>query len=433
MSIEDRVRAATRARTDLVRDIRPLELPDDLPDRAVGRQGGRRRQDWLIPLTAAAAIVAVALTLVIVRQVGTTHPAPVTPARSAAIPRYYAALFNDGVIVGDDRTGKQVADVAPPTGEHFTYLTGAADDRTFVVTALVGRLQPSRLVDFYLLRITPGTAHPYQLTKLNIGSVNGADPVGSLSPDGRELAVLSSAATGLQAQAPAWLRIYSVATGALLRTWTTTKAGLLSLSWLADSRRVVLNEGIIHGGGITDWSERVLEVAGPGGDLLADSHVFFTIPLPDHDPCYTVRVTPDGQSVICGRQYNEDVTSPIAGAVKFTECAKIGPAFIAYSVRTGKPVRVLYQYRGSCAQGWATPVWSDPSGQHVIGILGINPGDPSKPNASPLSNASSLPAVGAKVGVAAGGTFTALRVSEKFLKSVGGSTGFLVGPGIMAF
>lgn len=31
MSIEDRVRAATRARTDLVRDIRPLELPGELP------------------------------------------------------------------------------------------------------------------------------------------------------------------------------------------------------------------------------------------------------------------------------------------------------------------------------------------------------------------------------------------------------------------
>jgi hypothetical protein len=46
MSIEDRLRAATRARAALVRDLRPLDLPDDPP--APGRRTGgiRRRLTW---------------------------------------------------------------------------------------------------------------------------------------------------------------------------------------------------------------------------------------------------------------------------------------------------------------------------------------------------------------------------------------------------
>jgi hypothetical protein len=64
MRIEDRVRAATRARAGLVRDIRPLDLPDDapaparpldLPDDAPAAArpsvpAGKAR-GWLIPFT----------------------------------------------------------------------------------------------------------------------------------------------------------------------------------------------------------------------------------------------------------------------------------------------------------------------------------------------------------------------------------------------
>ena len=47
MSTEDRVRAATRARTDLVTRIRPLELPDELAVRARRPRFARRWNGWL--------------------------------------------------------------------------------------------------------------------------------------------------------------------------------------------------------------------------------------------------------------------------------------------------------------------------------------------------------------------------------------------------
>ena len=95
MSIEDRVRAATRARTDLVSDIRPLELPDELPARGRARRPAARRWlSWGAPVAAAALVTAVALALVLLRQAGGPQPAPAAPAppsAAASIPRYYVA------------------------------------------------------------------------------------------------------------------------------------------------------------------------------------------------------------------------------------------------------------------------------------------------------------------------------------------------------
>ncbi len=69
MSTEDRVRAATRARANLVGQVRPLELPDELPAR--GRVSRRARAarpayrpprphwlNWGAPIAAAALVTA---------------------------------------------------------------------------------------------------------------------------------------------------------------------------------------------------------------------------------------------------------------------------------------------------------------------------------------------------------------------------------------
>ncbi len=103
MSIEDRVRAATRARTALVRDIRPLEFPDELPARARRTRRARRWLNWGAPIAAAALVTALALILVMLRQADGPQPGPAAPAPGASaasaagsIPRYYVALAYTG-------------------------------------------------------------------------------------------------------------------------------------------------------------------------------------------------------------------------------------------------------------------------------------------------------------------------------------------------
>ena len=81
MSIEDRVRAATRARSDLVRSVRPLEFPAQAPAPA-RRDRSRRWLNWGAPIAAAALVTALALTLALLRQADGPQPGHVTPAAS---------------------------------------------------------------------------------------------------------------------------------------------------------------------------------------------------------------------------------------------------------------------------------------------------------------------------------------------------------------
>ena len=144
MSAKDRVSTATEATAASVRQIRPLALPGNSAVSAElrghrGRNGSRVsgtltkfKDTWIIPLSAAAAVVALALTLVTLRQPGASSSASSTggtsaaadPAALAAIPRYYAIategpVSHEGkavvnVTVGDVRTGKSIATVATP-------------------------------------------------------------------------------------------------------------------------------------------------------------------------------------------------------------------------------------------------------------------------------------------------------------------------------
>jgi WD40 repeat protein len=408
MNIEDRLRSATRARADLVDGIRPLTLPEDPP---ADPRDARRRGTWLIPAAAAAAVVVIAVALVAVRQLGPSRPAQAPSASSATVPsaavpssgsetvpRYYAAVAGidgtSGVIVGDDRTGRPVAAVVPPSGQLFVSVSAAADDRTFVVTSQQGQ-GAGRPYGFNLLRIAPGTAHPATLTKLPVKPVSGFDAA-ALSPDGRELAVLATQDNATT------LRTYSVPSGTLLRTWTGrphpdgySAVGLNTLSWLANGTQLAFTAAVAQ----NVLEELLVDVTAPGGDLAARSHSIFAVDQPGRNPCLTLTVTPDGGTVICGRTYTPAGTRAAAMA----GCATQGPAFVTYSVRTGKPVRTLYQYQKACLSGSAVPLWTDSSGQQVVGWLG--------------TVASTGSAQQAEVGLAAGGRFSQLPVSAQALQS----------------
>ena len=392
MSIEDRVRTATRAGATLVRDIGPMAAgPEKVRFRRRPAPAARRWGSWGIPLVAAAAVALVAVSLVAVRGAHSGAPAshPAVTTTPTTVPRYYAAIDasavaysgvgplitgDDALIVGDDATGRAIATVKPPPGLHFDSVQGASDDRTFVALAnpqglsLAGSPGPGPET-LYLLRIAPGTSHPYHLAKLPIKVQGNSSEVVAyaLSPDDRELAVEWENIIGGEINR---LAIYSVPSGAELRAWTTNKyfqgGGFQqTLSWLPGGRQLAFSNIPPGSRGGPQDQLRTIDVTGPGTNLVAASHVVLTVTNQISSPssCWTMALTPDGGTVICATQYGL-----AGGAGTNAGCANGGLKFTAYSARTGKPVRVLYQYRGACSNGLAAVLWAGSSARDIIGV-----------------------------------------------------------------
>jgi hypothetical protein len=383
VSIEDRVRAATRARTDLIRDVRPLEFPDELPARA---RRTRRWLTWGAPIGAAALVTALALVLVMLRQADGPQPGPAAPASGASaagsIPRYYVALAQTDstgsqlkAVVGDDRTGRTVAVLNPSSSQNFYGVTGADDDRTFVVMNYTGT---TKQTTWYLLRLTPGAAHPTQLTKLPIKPVVAHVADLALSPDGRELAVMWRTAT-TQTNAVTYLAVYSMSSGAVLHTWITKGDNINALgggangealAWVGGDRSVDFGWVVFSGGAHPSFTSTVrrIDVTAPGGDLLADSRVAVRLPR-------TATLTKTTFSQPCDREVTAGDGTVVCGTTSFSDvsfqevCSTVPPAFVTYSGTTGKRLKVLYTYHGQCLEAQATPVWTDPAGSHVIAFL----------------------------------------------------------------
>jgi hypothetical protein len=418
MTVSDRLRATTDAVTASMREVRPLTLPPDpapLPPephprrhrrRSPAAPGHRSRRwrgwgSWLVPLAAAVAVIAVATTLVTVKDASGPRPASRAPAPAssasapapalapgpvpwAAVPRYYVAVqpgASDGrdlddadevnpVVVGDARTGKLLATLEPPKGGTFDGVTGAADDQTFVldVRSVPGVMGSQRVsYSWYLLRITPGAADPVRLTRLPITDrfedavIHGL----ALSPDGRTLAVMFTPdiADG-GTPGPTTLRIYSVATGKPVRTWTGTQpdglvcftcANTVDLRWLANGHTLAFS----YQEAVLPQAVRTLDLTSPGDSLDADSRAVFPITAAGQSDCLNPLLSPDGRTVLCGT----------TGAANGRDgCASLGAQFDAYSTATGKLDRVLYRYRGSCGYASSSFVWAG-SDTVAIGLL----------------------------------------------------------------
>jgi len=385
MSIEDRVRTATRARTDLVRDIRPLEFPDEPTAPARRSPGTRRWFTWGTPVAAAALVTALAVTLALLRQAGGPQPDSAASASgasaAASIPRYYVALAQTGstssqlkAVVGDERTGRTVAVLNPSASQNFYGVTGAADDRTFVVMNYTATTEQTT---WYLLRLTPEAAHPTQLTKLPIKPLVAHVSGLALSPDGRELAVMWRTAT-TATNAVVHLSVYSMSSGGTLGSWSVHRdnEGLIGgdgngagLSWVNGDRSLAFRWPVPPTR--TNPSRgtiRTIDVTAGGHDLLADSRVAMQLPsiaAPTKTtfsaPCASSVTASDG-TVVCGTSSFSDVS--------FQEvCSTVPPSFVTYSGTTGKQLKVLYRYHGQCLEAQAMPVWTDPAGRHVIAFL----------------------------------------------------------------
>jgi hypothetical protein len=399
-------------------------------------------------MAAAAAVVAVAVTLVAVRNPPqAAHKTSAGPAAShsagpaataapvdpEALPGYFVALNGleligqystgqsttvkdprpDSVIVGETLTGKRLTTISPPAGSTFVGVTGAADDRTFVldsvqVASATGILSATQQRTWYLLRIRPGAAPVQMVTRIDFPVPNGADINGvALSPDGTKLAVLYQVAgnsAGFPYSGPFTLGIYSVATGAALRSWTGTDPyhgsygygsndgpdPNANLTWTSGGQRLAFAYRSSRGSSASLYL-RELNLASPGRDLFIDSTVIATIAVSNTTGrskiwCDSLGIAGDGRSAVCGAELPK--TPPVGATLDaltepgpWTGCAAptdtAYPGFAEISLTGDRLARVLYQVKLKCmGAGTATILWSSPSGGTVLGAVGYTD-DPS--------------------------------------------------------
>jgi hypothetical protein len=291
--------------------------------------------------------------------------------------------------VGDTSTGKPLAVFKPPSGGGFDQVAGSLDGRTFVLEASSRSGQPEGI--WYVLRLTPGAAHPVQLTRIPIAGIRDAMEELAVSPDGSTLAVLfqfqpvmDTAAHGMVPTRAATLRTYSVATGHLLRTWTAPVSdssfdAFGDLSWLDDGHTLAF----VYAAMTTHRYVRTLNITSPGNNLVTGSRTVFSVPT-GHTCDGSMLMTSDGRAVICG-----------TFAVNSGWCTTGQLEFTAYSVAAGKLERTLYQYKGGCNFATATVMWAK-SATLLIGWIALS--KPVSPD-PPITN---------MIGVITPGKFTSL-------------------------
>jgi len=364
-TIEDRIRAATRAAGNSVRpdSVPPLRLLPELMNGA-RPQGERSRPGvwarwsrWLAPFAAAAAVAAVAVAVVAVR--GSVHRGGAAGPSDAGVPPYYVAINAHGnpnfvptyAVVRATMTGALLATIMPSIrGGMIAAVTAAADDRTFVLdeqkrVSAADQSTQTRL--FYLLRLD-SSGRPASVTRLPMTAGPMVTGV-ALSPDGSRLAIAVEPDNDPKHLSLTEIRMYTLATGAV-RTWHADgtigsgedDAG--SISWTADGRTLAF-----------DWypdgpaGVRLLDVTLGGSSLLGNSRlaVPLTTALASGLTCQTdVIITPDGSKVVCGA---------FAG-------------FLEYSTATGKVIRILHRGTSHSASAIGL-MWVNASGSVLIGAV----------------------------------------------------------------
>lgn len=386
--LEDMLRTAFSEKAGRIPDHLP---PPDLDSAHSSRSARRSRsratahRAWLIPVAAAVAVLAVAAsTIVTSGALGTRSAGGSATSAISSVPRYYVALRSQRIsaiaakvtaIVAATRTGTVLASVTAPRPDvSFTNVSGAADDRTFVLAAAQQNpplFPPERL---YLLRIRPGAHRPADVARLVPLAArlprHSEITAMAVSPNGQSLAVIASA----QADPRNRLIIYNLTTGAS-RTWTIPGcSGLFgcmgtpffgvpgntsTISWTADGRLVALS--------VSDprLAVRLLDVDAPGSNLLAASRripLHGAIAMPGQ-PGKTrlernwsaVQISPDGRSVFLGVWYQTDYDS-----------------LMRFSARTGALTSVL-NYLSAVQHGVEELLWTSRDGDTLI-VTGIRRG-----------------------------------------------------------
>jgi hypothetical protein len=294
-------------------------------------------------------------------------PVPAADAGPEAAP-YFITLaggLHDPVTVTAWRSGKQIAEVWPPTRMGtFVGVAAAADDRTFVLEEDGSNTKPTA---FYELRLRPD-GHPLPLTRLAIPAatmakvrsaaspnplldpveIRGVPPFGltnsfAISPDARNLAV--AVAAGGQAA----IDVVSLPTGRF-REWRVPN-GTGPLAWAGDRYLTFFqyrdNVGLVVLDTASDSAPRVIVRPIAHVEGVGRGFAFFSS-----------LVSADG-STLFTTYFGADRKCPGGYA-----CSKM--TIIQISLRTGELVReILPPIRFGVRGPFCAALWSDPSGRRV--------------------------------------------------------------------
>jgi hypothetical protein len=207
------------------------------------------------------------------------------------VPREYVTIDPAGaqrLIVRSTATGAVVATVSAPHGTQVIGVYGSGNGQVFVFSTMPVAPLPDPMWSWYLLRLRSGA--PPEVTRLPL---SGADPTAvAVSPDGTKIAMAFTLRTYPPHPQP--LTLYSLTTGAELRTWTVTsgiiaaanpmangdlgqEAAGIAMRWTPDGRGLAFAFHANAAPGRYGYgynpvaSIRLLDTSAPGSDLMAGS------------------------------------------------------------------------------------------------------------------------------------------------------------------
>ncbi len=402
--VEDRVRAAMAAAADQnlaapeIRSAPPLRLPYGLVPGVRSRRGFRGPVRWAVPVAAAAAVTAVAVSLVLAQgaqhggsrsqPAASASPAvPAAPTGPGGAPRYWVAAgpSTNHISAGDDATGKVLANLTLPgprdSTSFVTGITAADDDQTFAAAVVTypgtGQHlnQATGTVHWYEVRLAPGTAAPARISSLPVKplTVHGGvayELAVALSGSGRELALTMPAASGRLA-----VQVVSTATGQPVRSWTASglSGSWVALTWVNQDRQLAVETLAEPHSDSTDIV-RELDLSGSAtGSLLADGKVVWdvTTPYPSQTRLQACAKMPVELGVTA-RQISADGTRVGCEAI-FGPPGNPTMSFVTYplarATTDATKATVFYQETNTATKGVddSRIFWINPSGDALIG------------------------------------------------------------------
>ncbi len=286
--------------------LRPLRVP-------ASGHGWRPR---LLPLAAAAAVIVIIAVVALITGLPASHQPATSGSAPASLPRFYVTTGSTPngrgtqAVVRASASGQVVGTVSVPSADSVpwadsggTFVTAAADDRSFIIGAYEGQ-EPDNLgggLDLRLFRFAISAAgKPGHLTELAPAPMRNETTEGiALSPDGKLLAV--SLMRDSPADAVAAIQVLDLATGAT-RTWTAPAHSVYipgPPSWADGSRVIAFTWLRSTQSGLMSAPRgiRLLDITAPGDNLVAGKLI---VPsgVVAAGSMVSALITPDGRDVI---------------------------------------------------------------------------------------------------------------------------------------